>query len=540
MATIKSTLALEDRMTPTLSKASKQAIENIKAYQALEKQIDMLGKATEDMEKAGLSNSKMFEDTVNAIEDVQNSMREYEDGIRNASDEQDDLKISATELNQTLEILGKGWDILREAVAKAQEYMELNDEQFDSQFTLASKMHTVLGASKDEINSMYEYTAALQENGIIGDETLMRGAKLLATSASSTEKLKELTRAAADAAVAEYGIQDASSGFTSMAQYMQRALEGNASMFVRNGILTKQEADYIDNLSSKTEKENALIRAFNKYLGQNAKAAETAQGQIKSADNALGDLGETIGEKVTPYFAGFKRFIVELTEPLANFVSQNEWVIAAVTGAGIALGFVILVITLYSVVTGIASAATSLFGASAVGAALKFAGLALVIGVLIGILLYLWETNDDAAYYMLLAWDGFFTGIRLLVTGAKVLWIGLVSIIGTVITIILTAVQAVINAFVAVANAGIGVANLFGANMEYRKFVSFGTDFGKGLDSYVKDLSKDVKEYSQGTIAEIQDNNASREARVQNREKLGPQIKEATDTITDAINKKMG
>ena len=165
----------------------------------------------------------------------------------------------------------------------------------------------------------------------------------------------------------------------------------------------------------------------------------------------------------------------------------------------------------------------------------------LIIVALVAALLYLWETNDNVAYWMLYAWDVLKVGMRVAVSGIKALWIGLVTIVGGVCAAVLQYVQNLVNKMIDAANIGVKVANAFGANKSEFEHKTFADDFTNKYTDYIKDLSSDLTDYWGTNVWDYSGQlNQSRDERTKNRAKLGSSIQSAlteakgiVDTVDD-------
>jgi tape measure domain-containing protein len=165
----------------------------------------------------------------------------------------------------------------------------------------------------------------------------------------------------------------------------------------------------------------------------------------------------------------------------------------------------------------------------------------LIIVALVAALLYLWETNDNVAYWMLYAWDVLKVGMRVAVSGIKALWIGLVTIVGGVCAAVLQYVQNLVNKMIDAANIGVKVANAFGANKSEFEHKTFADDFTNKYTDYIKDLSSDLTDYWGKNVWDYSGQlNQSRDERTKNRAKLGSSIQNAlteakgiVDTVDD-------
>lgn len=161
----------------------------------------------------------------------------------------------------------------------------------------------------------------------------------------------------------------------------------------------------------------------------------------------------------------------------------------------------------------------------------------LLIAALIAVLVYLWETNDKVAYWMLFAWDVLNVGLGVAVSGIKALWIGLVSVVGGVCAIILQYVQNLVNRMIDAANVGVKIANKFGAKKEEFQHKTFADDFTSGYKNYISGLSTDLTDYWTSNVwNKSGELNASRDERTKNRAKLGSSIQSALTEAKGAID----
>ena len=348
--TIKAFLGLEDKMTPTLSKAEKQAIANAKAFDELKKETQAMTNQLDELAEIGAEDTKMFNDLSDAVADNVVAMVQYSEGTRNAKVEDDNLSESAMELNSKLELLQKAWSALSSVIQQANDWMKLSDTQFNSQFTAAVKMHSIMGANEEEIQSMYDYAGALQSVGVVGDEATIAGMSELAMYTDNMKQIEKLTPAILDLAVAQNGLETNMSNVESTANMVGRALSGSAMMIKRQLGLTDEQVKALDSMNDKSEKTAYLYQLIESRVGgANQALAQTAQGSIIQAQNSLSDLGETMGEMVTPYFAQFEQILVQLLTPIVEFVGANaDWLIPTLLTLTAVIGGLIIVTKIWT------------------------------------------------------------------------------------------------------------------------------------------------------------------------------------------------
>ena len=254
---------------------------------------------------------------------------------------------------------------------------------------------------------MYEYASALQKVGVVGDEATISGMSTLSMYAGSVDQVKKLTPAILDLAVADKGLNTTQATVESYAQRVGYALTGNTTMLKRLVGASNEEIKTLNGMNSKAEKTAYLYELIkNKVGGANEELAQTAEGGIMKSNNALGDMKEKIGSQLVPYLNQFKQILVQALNPAIEWFGNNiGWLAPVLIGFGASLAVIIGVLTVYVTVAGFVKIMNELMGASFMKIALPIMGIVLVIGILIAVLIHLWNTNDEFVNALVTAWD---------------------------------------------------------------------------------------------------------------------------------------
>ena len=355
MSDLRMKLGLVDNISPALSKAEKQTIANLNAFKNLEKETLDLERALDKLKDQGLQNSEMYRNLDNIIEKNTDTMGGLVAGTEKASMATESAGAAASgagmamiALNQTLDLVQKGWDLVTKAVQQAYEWMEKYNTQFNAEFTAGVKMHNILGATNDEIQSMYDYAAALQKVGVIGDEVTISAMAELSTYTRTTDQLKKLIPQVLNMAVADKGLAVSEGDVTSAAGMLGRALNGQARMLRRQLGLTQSEVDAIDALNDRTAKADKLVELLSQRFGNaNEILAQTAGGGLLQTRNAMGDLQEMIGEKLAPYIAQFERAFYQIIQPAVEWIIDNlDTLLPVLLGTAAVLGVIVATIAI--------------------------------------------------------------------------------------------------------------------------------------------------------------------------------------------------
>lgn len=355
MSDLRMKLGLVDNISPALNKAEKQTIANMKAFKDLEKNTLDLQKALDKLADEGLQSSAMYKNLDSIIEKNTDTMGGLIAGTEKASMATESAGAAASgagmamiALNQTLDLVQKGWDLVTKAVQQAYEWMEKYNKQFNAEFTAGVKMHNILGATNDEIQSMYDYAAALQKVGVIGDEVTISAMAELSTYTRTTDQIKKLIPQVLNMAVADKGLAVSEGDVTSAAGMLGRALNGQAKMLRRQLGLTQSEVDAIDALNDRTEKADKLVELLSQRFGNaNEILAKTAGGGLLQTRNAMGDLQEMIGEKLAPYIAQFERAFYQIIQPAVEWIIDNlDTLLPVLLGTAAVLGVIVATIAI--------------------------------------------------------------------------------------------------------------------------------------------------------------------------------------------------
>jgi len=147
------------------------------------------------------------------------------------------------------------------------------------------KLATAIGRTSQ---TLLDYAAALQQQTSYGDEAIIEAQALLGAFTDDENQIKQLTKATLDLAAAK--------GFdlASAADLVGKSFGSSTNALTRYGIEVKGTVGGTERLKTLTENTAKL------FGGQAAAQAETYIGKTQQMKNALGDLGESIGNKINP------------------------------------------------------------------------------------------------------------------------------------------------------------------------------------------------------------------------------------------------
>jgi len=170
------------------------------------------------------------------------------------------------------------------SIQTARQFVEAFQRQEQAVAALDASLQSMGRTTPDLSRKLQALAAQIQQQGIIGDEEIIRGQSFLTTySTISDELLPRVTRAMADLAAKTGG------DVVSAANLLGKASMGMTGELARYGITLSEQA--------KKSKDFALILSEIEAQvgGMNAALANTASGAMKQFGNVAGDLQEKLG-----------------------------------------------------------------------------------------------------------------------------------------------------------------------------------------------------------------------------------------------------
>lgn len=410
MATIKSYLALEDRMSPTLSKAEKQAIANYKAFSNLEKSTQEIANAMKNLEESGLANTKMFNDLAEAGGKNIATMTELADGTKNVNaslnDQKNILPSIITSLIGWRAVLGGIRSLTNMSDIFTANTARLNMMN-DGLQTTEELQEMIYKTAQDTRVSYKGMTDMVAKLGMQAGEVFGNNSKQIVAFTGLLNKL--FTTAGMDATSIQsvmYNMtQSLSTGQLLGQDY--RILKQNAPQMIKYlqdfyGVSRKE----LDNMVSKGQVTAQALKAA--IFGAADDITKKFEEMPVTFEQAWTRFSNTIQKILTPVL-NVLSIVIQYIDQFFTFLSENEYILWLVA-AGVTA--ILAPILLYNTYTAIATIMTNLLSTSLGIAYLKFVLLTGAILLVVGFLIYLWNTNDDVAYAMLTAWDGFRLGIQ--------------------------------------------------------------------------------------------------------------------------------
>ncbi len=232
---------------------------------------------------------------------VEADANDLRDAMKQVVDEAGKVNSSLINSNQ----IAQAFEQMSSAVQSLQSVMhDLTDAyavQSAAEARLEQVMRNTMDASEAEIQSIKDLTAAQQQLGIVGDEVQLSGAQELATYLSKKESLEALIPVMNDMIAQQYGYNASAESAVTIATMMGKVLDGQTGALSRYGYTFTEAQEQILKFGTEEERAATLAEVVEQSVGgMNEALAATPYGKIVQANNAFGDLKETLGMIVTP------------------------------------------------------------------------------------------------------------------------------------------------------------------------------------------------------------------------------------------------
>lgn len=437
MATIASTITLRDNMTAVLNRQADAANTLLRRFTNLDRTTDSYDPSGQFIS----ANSAILE--MNANLGVQTTLLQQQNSLLANMAEQS--AEAAREANNSKDAWGGVGNAIKAAmsflsVKAVKDFVDnvfaLSNTQLKAEVQLANVMNNQ-GSGAADFEAIKTRASEIQGRTMFGDEAMISGAAELSTYISDTEAISHMMGTLADYAAgmsggAEVGVE----AMTEYATQLGKALDGTYDGLKKKGFeLTEEQQNIIEN---GTDMQKALVLddvISQSWAGLAENMRNTPTGAITSLNNTIGDIGETIGARITTAFmtladkvdafvngSGFESLVDSLVGVLITLFDVLSWGAGVVQWAvdnwnvlGPALLTAAAALAVYKAGTALASAAQALFNGSLLACPVTW--IVLGIGALVGALA-LYTNHVNQAYGLSLSFSGMLGGVLMVTLAA--------------------------------------------------------------------------------------------------------------------------
>lgn len=304
MATIRQSLELQDNVSNRFNRM-------VQAADGLIGRFGMLDTATDNLELSSAF-SQALDDihrVAGTLDDINARLGETYNQTQRASG---GFAGMGTAIKAVL-----GYLSIQKVKSFVDEVFKLNNTQIQVEVQLATVLNNQ-GQTMGAFDDLRKRASELQGQTMFGDEALIAGAAELSTYISDSEAISSMMGTLSNyaAGMSGGGTVD-TAAMTEYATQLGKALDGTYDGLKKKGFeLSDAQKAIIEN---GTDMEKALV--LDEVINQSwenlaANMRKTPTGMITALNNTIGDIGETIGAKLTPKF-------MELSEMAYQFITSS-------------------------------------------------------------------------------------------------------------------------------------------------------------------------------------------------------------------------
>lgn len=314
---------------------------------------------------------------------VETNADDLREAIAHVVDEAGKVNSSLINSNQ----IAQAFEQVSSAVQALQSVMhDLTDAyaiQSAAETRLEQVMRNTMEATDAEIKSIKDLASAQQQLGIVGDEVQLSGAQELATYLSKKESLESLIPVMNDMIAQQYGYNATTESAVTIATMMGKVLDGQTGALSRYGYTFTEAQEQILKFGTEEERAATLAEVVEQSVGgMNEAMASTPYGRIVQANNAFGDLKETLGQ---------------IMAPAMNVVDGIARITIAIAGVGKGVATVKgLVVSIKSMTVATRTATAAQHGLNAAMKANVFIAVASAVAALVAVIVKLARESREA------------------------------------------------------------------------------------------------------------------------------------------------
>ena len=298
------------------------------------------------------------------------------------------------------------------SIVAGKKLLDLANAQNQAEAQLTEVYKSRHKATTEQTQATIKLAAAIQKEGVYGDEVILSGAKQLATYTKTTDAVDKLLPSLTNLLAQNKGVSASQEDAAAMANLFGKALMGQTGALKRAGISFTAAQEEVLKYGTEEEKVAMLAEVVHDNVGNMNKAlAETDAGKLQQAKNVLGDFGERLGNMLLPHLANLAKWLSEKVFPaierIFTFVEGHPIIakaIIAITGLMAVLGPLLIIFgSLASVIGSVMTMAPAL--------ATAFAALTGPIGIVaaaiagcVAAIVLLWKNSETFRKSVKAAW----------------------------------------------------------------------------------------------------------------------------------------
>ena len=220
------------------------------------------------------------------------------------------------------------------AAAKLKEFAQACITEAKAAIDVETKLGTLLqnvtkiqvrgpNAAADAANNLMKVADQMERSGVVAGDVMVAGFQQLASFQLDDTDITTLSEGMADLLAQTKGLNASQSDAVSVANMIGKVMTGSVGALTRVGIIFDENQEKVLKMGTAEEKVAMLAEVLKQNVGGVNKAlAQTDQGKLVMAENAIGQAKEDIGRKLLPIVANFATIAVPLVGKAFDKVGQ--------------------------------------------------------------------------------------------------------------------------------------------------------------------------------------------------------------------------
>lgn len=178
-------------------------------------------------------------------------------------------------------------------------------------------------AAADAANNLMKVADKMERSGVVAGDVMVAGFQQLASFQLDDTDITTLSEGMADLLAQTKGLNASQSDAVSVANMIGKVMTGSVGALTRVGIIFDENQEKVLKMGTAEEKVAMLAEVLKQNVGGVNKAlAQTDQGKLFQAQNAIGAVKDEIGRKLLPIVANLATKAVPLVEKAFDKVGQ--------------------------------------------------------------------------------------------------------------------------------------------------------------------------------------------------------------------------
>lgn len=252
------------------------------------------------------------------------------------------------------------------------------------------------GIFTEELAAQYKsYADAVQERTGIDNDTIVKSQAIAQTYLKQTLITQQLTDAIADLGASMGG------DLNTAAEKIAKTIGTDTNAFLKQGLV-------ISDTATEAERYAAVLEFVQLKSGGLAEAFNQADGYAQALTTSFGNLQEAIGSRFAPVLAEARKILISIFDTFSKNPLLTDFAVAAIAAGAAVSGLIAFVAIAIPIFTALSAAVTAV----GLSFSIAFVGIPLLIGVVVG-----------AIVFLALNWDKAMTSMRIAAT-ASITFIG--------------------------------------------------------------------------------------------------------------------